>query len=109
MVRSEPFMVFVSCVFGFGLLAGVWSGRHAHPGLGLLYCLVVTKTLVHAGSVVTEWHRFTMEPFLNILEAAGLIAIAGWVATRLRSPAVADAPKVAVGWQTAGAKGHAWA
>ena len=78
-VREEPFMVFVSLVLAVGLLVGVWTGRHAHPGLYLLYSLMAVKTLVHAATAIREWHRFTMEPFVNILEAAGFVAIVSWV------------------------------
>jgi len=88
--REEPFVVFVSFILGVGLLVGLWSTGRSQPGVYLFYCLFGTKTLVHAVSAVREWHRFTMEPFLNIIQASGFLTIAAWL---IASTAIGQKPQ----------------
>lgn len=91
-VHDEPFIVLISLVLGVGFIAGLWAGRRSKPGLSVLYALLATKTLIHACSVVAQWHRFTMEPFVNIVQAGGLVALVSWMVAALdRRPAAAIA------------------
>jgi hypothetical protein len=78
-VRDSRFFWLVSSVLLIGLLAGTAAWRGAGAGIVLLGLLFAIKTAAHAVSIVAEWHRFTMEPFLNLVEAAGWV----WLAQRL--------------------------
>ncbi len=87
-VRDETFIVFVSTLLLLGLASGLWQSRRARPGWELVWALVLVKTAAHGCTLVQQWHRFTMEPFVNILEAAGLVVLGAWLASAagLREP-----------------------